>query len=235
MFLRVSSLRCASHVESNLVPCLPLPRPSTRCGVVNQHERQVVEGLEVRGGREVDLPAGPEIDGGALVRVLGPGHGGRGIGREARRVNQGLLGEDAHRARPLDGGQGLVERAADRIVVSDEAGRLAGAQEEVRERVGAILESAGLARGCGNRHCDIITKASTDYIEDHLMRCLAVLLCVAATSLGAQQPEPPPDSTRAVTESITTPPPPPTRSEEHTSELQSQSNLVCRLLLEKKN
>src|SRR5688572_4573407 len=27
----------------------------------------------------------------------------------------------------------------------------------------------------------------------------------------------------------------PTRSEEHTSELQSQSNLVCRLLLEKKN
>src|SRR5688572_31435242 len=28
--------------------------------------------------------------------------------------------------------------------------------------------------------------------------------------------------------------PPPARSEEHTSELQSQSNLVCRLLLEKK-
>ena len=42
------------------------------------------------------------------------------------------------------------------------------------------------------------------------MRCLAVLLCVAATSLGAQQPEPPPDSTRAVTESMPTPPPPPT-------------------------
>src|SRR2546430_11600249 len=30
-------------------------------------------------------------------------------------------------------------------------------------------------------------------------------------------------------------PPPGERSEEHTSELQSQSNLVCRLLLEKKN
>src|SRR5213594_2050712 len=42
------------------------------------------------------------------------------------------------------------------------------------------------------------------------MRCLAVLLCVAATALGAQQPEPPPDSTRAVTESMPTPPPPPT-------------------------
>src|SRR5256885_15556919 len=50
MFLRVSSLRCASHVESNLAPCLPLPRPSTRCGVVNQHEKQVVEGWEVGGG-----------------------------------------------------------------------------------------------------------------------------------------------------------------------------------------
>src|SRR2546427_9612996 len=35
--------------------------------------------------------------------------------------------------------------------------------------------------------------------------------------------------------SPTSPPSPsPTRSEEHTSELQSQSNLVCRLLLEKK-
>src|SRR5688572_31087446 len=31
------------------------------------------------------------------------------------------------------------------------------------------------------------------------------------------------------------PAPPLRRSEEHTSELQSQSNLVCRLLLEKKN
>src|SRR2546430_10342965 len=31
------------------------------------------------------------------------------------------------------------------------------------------------------------------------------------------------------------PPDAPDRSEEHTSELQSQSNLVCRLLLEKKN
>src|SRR5688572_31857050 len=45
------------------------------------------------------------------------------------------------------------------------------------------------------------------------------------------------------TESLATTPPPGTssrwtsvaRSEEHTSELQSQSNLVCRLLLEKKN
>src|SRR2546429_7347676 len=35
--------------------------------------------------------------------------------------------------------------------------------------------------------------------------------------------------------SLTTPPIVPTRSEEHTSELQSRLHLVCRLLLEKKN
>src|SRR2546429_9776113 len=50
MFLRVSSLGCASHVESNLAPCLPLPRPSTRCGVVNQQKSRSVEVLEVGGG-----------------------------------------------------------------------------------------------------------------------------------------------------------------------------------------
>src|SRR2546430_3826424 len=35
--------------------------------------------------------------------------------------------------------------------------------------------------------------------------------------------------------SFSSSPPPLSRSEEHTSELQSQSNLVCRLLLEKKH
>src|SRR5688572_31502180 len=38
-----------------------------------------------------------------------------------------------------------------------------------------------------------------------------------------------------VTFSMSSDPPAASRSEEHTSELQSQSNLVCRLLLEKKN
>src|SRR5437879_13035757 len=42
------------------------------------------------------------------------------------------------------------------------------------------------------------------------MRCLAMLLCVAATALAAQEPEPPPDSARAAAESVPTPPPPPT-------------------------
>src|SRR2546430_6650643 len=40
--------------------------------------------------------------------------------------------------------------------------------------------------------------------------------------------------TLAITRSIPWPSETPPRSEEHTSELQSQSNLVCRLLLEKK-
>src|SRR2546430_5683799 len=39
---------------------------------------------------------------------------------------------------------------------------------------------------------------------------------------------------RSITSVIGSPDSPAARSEEHTSELQSQSNLVCRLLLEKK-
>src|SRR5438128_10562768 len=42
------------------------------------------------------------------------------------------------------------------------------------------------------------------------MRCLAMLLCVAATALGAQESEPPPDSARAPAESMAPPPPPET-------------------------
>src|SRR2546427_1685139 len=52
------------------------------------------------------------------------------------------------------------------------------------------------------------------------------------TRLGTQQPAigPPVEGTRALIQLLGIAP----RSEEHTSELQSQSNLVCRLLLEKK-
>src|SRR2546428_1829819 len=39
MFLRVSSPACASVVEGNPYRCRPLPRASTRCGVVNPHVR----------------------------------------------------------------------------------------------------------------------------------------------------------------------------------------------------
>src|SRR2546430_4097494 len=45
--------------------------------------------------------------------------------------------------------------------------------------------------------------------------------------VAVRDPEDPPSRTATTTSSFS-------RSEEHTSELQSQSNLVCRLLLEKK-
>src|SRR2546430_11493522 len=59
---------------------------------------------------------------------------------------------------------------------------------------------------------------------------------------SAQTPTPAPwrsaitrvSARRCSISSATARPPTKTRSEEHTSELQSQSNLVCRLLLEKK-
>src|SRR5688572_28366705 len=51
---------------------------------------------------------------------------------------------------------------------------------------------------------------------------------------GPRRPSKPPPWTRAPSPSTSTDTPSAWRSEEHTSELQSQSNLVCRLLLEKK-
>src|SRR2546430_2862151 len=63
----------------------------------------------------------------------------------------------------------------------------------------------------------------------------------AGTRRSSREPLPswpnPPYPQQATLLSVRTPQlyaPPATRSEEHTSELQSQSNLVCRLLLEKK-
>ena len=47
MFIRVSSLRCAWRVDTKPCVRLLLPRPSTRCGLVNQHEQQVVEDPKV--------------------------------------------------------------------------------------------------------------------------------------------------------------------------------------------
>src|SRR2546427_1373878 len=57
----------------------------------------------------------------------------------------------------------------------------------------------------------------------------SIFIASTTTSPAPASTRPPATSTSSVWEPIRT------RSEEHTSELQSQSNLVCRLLLEKKN
>src|SRR5690606_42013008 len=54
------------------------------------------------------------------------------------------------------------------------------------------------------------------------------------TTPTRQSPQHPPH-TAAPPKEHTSPTSPPPRSEEHTSELQSRENIVCRLLLEKKN
>ncbi len=58
----------------------------------------------------------------------------------------------------MKAGQRLVERAADAVVVGDEARGLTGPLKEMREGVGAVLKGAHDARGCGNRHSVIITQ-----------------------------------------------------------------------------
>src|SRR5690606_40246275 len=62
-------------------------------------------------------------------------------------------------------------------------------------------------------------------------------LCRARRPPAAHHPRPSPDRDGADTHRRRAPraPRPSARSEEHTSELQSRENLVCRLLLEKKN
>ncbi len=85
-------------------------------------------------------------------------NGGGGVGPEPGGVYEVVRKHDADLASPLERGQGLVERAADAVVVRDEARGLTGPLEEVREGVGAVFESAHDARGCGNRHNVIITQ-----------------------------------------------------------------------------
>src|SRR2546428_8633511 len=64
----------------------------------------------------------------------------------------------------------------------------------------------------------------------------AATAAVSAGSGPAVAPRPPaPPPSPPAPPAPPTPAPAPPRSEEHTSELQSRSDLVCRLLLEKKN
>ena len=69
-----------------------------------------------------------------------------------------LRGENADLGGPLERGERLIEREADRVVVGQQARRFAGALEEVSQCVGAILESPQNAGGCGDGHPWIITE-----------------------------------------------------------------------------
>src|SRR6266571_4464727 len=125
---------------------------------VGTHARLVVEQralVRVGGG---GVHARPEIDEDARVAVFALDYGGGRVGPEPGRVYQVVREHDADLASPLERGQGLVERAADAVVVGDEARSLTGSLEEVREGVGAVFEGAHDARGCGNRHNVIITQ-----------------------------------------------------------------------------
>src|SRR5207247_2790142 len=88
---------------------------------VGAHARLVVEqrALVRVGGRGIH--AGTEIDEDARVAVFALDYGGGGVGPEPGGVYQVVRKHDADLASPLERGQGLVERAADAVVVRDEA------------------------------------------------------------------------------------------------------------------
>src|SRR5205085_2571151 len=107
------------------------------------------------GGRRVHARA--EVDEHAVVAVMALDDDCSRIGTQARRVHEILCGENAHLRGPLERRERLIERQTDRVVVGNEAGRLAGALKEMRERVGAIFKGAENARSCWNGHSEIIT------------------------------------------------------------------------------
>src|SRR2546430_3316928 len=167
---------------------------------VRAHAGFVVQQRAFVGVRGRRVHARSEVDEHPLIAVFAL-HDGRGaLGADARGVYQIVGCENADRDRPLQGRDRLVERAADRVVICEQARGFARPQEEMRQGIGAIFEGTGLARGCGNGHCDIITMASRD-TQRILMRCLAVLLCLAAISLAPQSP------ISASTRAESTPPP----------------------------
>src|SRR5229473_1433960 len=148
--------------------------------VVEQRALVRIGGWRVHAGTEVDIDV--------LVPVPALHDRGRGVGTGTRSVDQVVLGEDPDRRGPLDRGQRLVERAADRVVVREQARCLARAQEEMGEGVGAIFERARQTRGCGNRHCDIITQApsgtkrTTDALPGRVVVCLSRNVAWRATA-----------------------------------------------------
>src|SRR6266567_4047339 len=88
------------------------------------------------------------------------------------------------------------------------------------------LEVRGRVRVCGREALDVVASARPDRhrsAEAAVDAELGILLRLAERGSGDE-----PDVLEMVTADFDA------RSEEHTSELQSQSNLVCRLLLEKK-
>src|SRR2546430_17491060 len=85
-------------------------------------------------------------------------------------------------------------------------------------------------RSAAVRICSLFFFNDTATTEIYTLSLHDALPISSSNSTVTLSSRPEPDTAR------TTPPPNlRCRSEEHTSELQSQSNLVCRLLLEKKN
>src|SRR2546427_3613990 len=86
----------------------------------------------------------------------------------------------------------------------------------------------------------LVEEAVEDYEEGRLTRreALKAIAGITGAALAAQMLEAraqaAPAGKASASSAPLVAPDDPSRSEEHTSELQSQSNLVCRLLLEKK-
>ena len=125
---------------------------------VRAHSRLIIQqGTFVRVGRR-RIHTRSEVNKHAVVAVSALDDDRGGIGTETRGMDEILGGQNADLRGPFERSECLIEGQTDRIIVGNEARRLASALKEMGERVGAIFKGAKNARSCGNGHPEIITE-----------------------------------------------------------------------------
>src|SRR3989475_3742687 len=126
-----------------------------------------------------------------------------------------------------------AEQVAERV--PGKAAPTPAAEEAVRARQNALADALQTKLRANAKPGDILTPAIAEAITRQLEAALAsVRRDLILDELAEQVEGRPLPGTPMINQPLAAPRVPPRRSEEHTSELQSQSNLVCRLLLEKK-
>jgi hypothetical protein len=107
-----------------------------------------------------------EVDEHALIRTAALDNGGGRIRPQSSRVKDVAVRYHAHGSGPLQDAESEFQGTPGAVVERDQAGSLPGTLEEVGEGLGAIVERPHGARGCGNRHREIITPGARKETEE---------------------------------------------------------------------
>src|SRR3989475_5252263 len=122
---------------------------------VSTHTGLIVQQRALVGVGRGRIHARAEVDEHALVGLPTLDDRRRDVGREPGGVDEIVFGENPHRRRPFDYGERLLQRAADGVVEGEQARCLAGTHEEMRQRLGAILEEDRKSTRLNSSHSQI--------------------------------------------------------------------------------